>query len=152
MPGWALNTAVDELLKKEFDYHRKKKSAHSIMKEYKLNFIPFDHKDIDKWRQSLSSGISYLDKDTNLIIKGGIDDVWFDLDSKKLVVVDYKAQSNSNPVEPVSYLENQYHQGYKRQMDIYVHFSDILIDLTSLFVMEKKHQKNLIRKLNLLLP
>ena len=45
------------------------------MKEYKLNFIPFDHKDIDKWRQSLSSGISYLDKDTNLIIKGGIDDV-----------------------------------------------------------------------------
>ena len=121
MPGWALNTAVDELLKKEFDYHRKKKSAHSIMKEYKLNFIPFDHKDIDKWRQSLSSGISYLDKDTNLIIKGGIDDVWFDLDSKKLVVVDYKAQSNSNPVEPVSYLENKYHQGYKRQMDIYVH-------------------------------
>ena len=41
MPGWALNTAVDELLKKEFDYHRKKKSAHPIMKEYKLNFIPF---------------------------------------------------------------------------------------------------------------
>ena len=37
MPGWALNTAVDELLKKEFDYHRKKKSAHPIMKEYKFD-------------------------------------------------------------------------------------------------------------------
>ena len=25
MPGWALNSAVDELLKKEFDFYRKKK-------------------------------------------------------------------------------------------------------------------------------
>ena len=121
MPGWALNSAVDDLLKKEFDKHRKEKTPHPIMKEYNLNFIPFDHTDIDKWRESLSSGISYLDKDTNLIIKGGIDDVWFDLDKKELVVVDYKSQSNNNPVETVSYLESKYHQGYKRQMDIYVH-------------------------------
>lgn len=121
MPGWALNSAVDDLLKKEFDRHRKSKTPHPIMKEYNLNFIPFDHPDIDKWRESLSSGISYLDKDTNLIIKGGIDDVWFDLDKEELVVVDYKAQSSNTPVETESYLESQYHQGYKRQMDIYVH-------------------------------
>jgi len=102
MPGWALNSAVDDLLKKEFDKHRKEKTPHPIMKEYKLNFIPFDHPDIDKWRQSLSSGISYLDKE-------------------ELVVVDYKAQSNNTPVETKAYLESKYHQGYKRQMDIYVH-------------------------------
>ena len=88
MPGWALNSAVDDLLKKEFDKHRKEKTPHPIMKEYKLNFIPYDHPEIDKWRQSLSSGISYLDKETNLIIKGGIDDVWYDLDKEELVVVD----------------------------------------------------------------
>jgi hypothetical protein len=121
MPGWALNSAVDDLLKKEFDKHRKEKTPHPIMKEYKLNFIPFDHPDIDKWRQSLSSGISYLDKETNLFIKGGIDDVWYDLDKEELVVVDYKAQSNNTPVETKAYLESKYHQGYKRQMDIYVH-------------------------------
>jgi hypothetical protein len=86
MPGWALNSAVDDLLKKEFDKHRKAKTPHPIMKEYNLNFIPFSHPDIDKWRQSLSSGISYLDKKTNLIIKGGIDDVWFNLDTEELVV------------------------------------------------------------------
>src|SRR6056300_1631533 len=121
MPGWALNSAVDDLLKKEFDKHRKEKTPHPIIKEYNLNFIPYDHPDIDKWRQSLSSGISYLDKETNLIIKGGIDDVWFDLDKEELVVVDYKAQSSNTSVETATYLENQYHQGYKRQMDIYVH-------------------------------
>jgi len=91
------------------------------MVEYNLNFIPFDHPDIDKWRQSLSSGISYLDENTNLIIKGGIDDVWFNLDTEELVVVDYKAQSSSTPVETEAYLESKFHQGYKRQMDIYVH-------------------------------
>ena len=121
MPGWALNSAVDDLLKKEFDKHRKEKSPHPIMKQYGLNFIPYDHPDIDKWRQSLSSGISYLDKETNLIIKGGIDDVWYDLDKEELVVVDYKAQSNKIPVETEAYLEGKYHHGYKRQMDIYVH-------------------------------
>ena len=121
MPGWALNSAVDDLLKKEFDKHRKEKTPHPIMKEYNLNFIPYDHPEIDKWRQSLSSGISYLDKETNLIIKGGIDDVWYDLDKKELVVADYKAQSNNTPVETEAYLEGKYHQGYKRQMDIYVH-------------------------------
>jgi len=121
MPGWALNSTVDDLLKKEFDTHREAKTPHPIMKEYNLNFIPYNHPDIDKWRQSLSSGIYYHDKDTNLIIRGGIDDVWIDLDTEELIVVDYKAQSSSTPVETKSYLESKFHQGYKRQMDIYVH-------------------------------
>jgi hypothetical protein len=121
MPGWSLNSAVDELLKKEFDFHRKEKTPHAIMVDNKLNLIPFEHPEIDKWRESLTGGISYLDKETNLILKGGIDDVWFDQDSKELIVVDYKAQSTSYPVETRSYLESKFHQGYKRQMDIYVH-------------------------------
>ena len=118
-----INVKVKPTINVEIVNSNKEKLNFKLNMRKALNgdLMIFDHKDIDKWRQSLSSGISYLDKDTNLIIKGGIDDVWFDLDNKKLVVVDYKAQSNSNPVEPVSYLENQYHQGYKRQMDIYVH-------------------------------
>ena len=121
MPGWALNSAVDELLKKEFDQHRKLKNQHPIMKEYNLNFIPFDHPDIDKWREPRTGGISYLDKETNLEIQGGVDDIWYNLDTQELVVVDYKSQSNNAPVETKEYLESKYHQGYKRQMDIYVH-------------------------------
>ena len=36
-----------------------------------------------------------LDEKTNFIIHGGIDDLWFDLNEKKIVVVDYKAQSSN---------------------------------------------------------
>ena len=38
-----------------------------------------------------------------------------------MVVVDYKAQSSNIKVETNGYLESIYHQGYKVQMDIYVH-------------------------------
>jgi CRISPR/Cas system-associated exonuclease Cas4 (RecB family) len=121
MPGWALNIAVDELLKKEFDQYRVKQKAHPMMVKHNLDFVPFQHEDLDIWRNSLKGGISYLDKKTNLIIHGGIDDIWFDTKEKKLVVVDYKAQSTNYPVVPNSYLSSEWHLSYKLQMDIYVH-------------------------------
>ena len=121
MPGWSLNTTVDDLLKKEFDVYREKQEPHPIFKEYNLNFIPFQHEDIDRWRNSLSGGISYIDEETNLIIQGGVDDVWYNIDTKELVVADYKAQSTTAEVEKEYYLKSQYHQGYKTQMDIYVY-------------------------------
>ena len=40
---------------------------------------------------------------------------------KKLVVVDYKAQSSTYPVTVSSYLDAEWHLSYKLQMDIYVH-------------------------------
>src|SRR3990167_1964194 len=53
-PGFpfSLNSAVDALLKKEFDIHRAKKSAHPLMTEYKIDAIPFAHPDLDKWREN----------------------------------------------------------------------------------------------------
>ena len=68
MPGWALNIAVDELLKKEFDYYRKSQKPHPMMSKNKLNFVPYQHKDMDHWRNARTGGISYLDEKTNLII------------------------------------------------------------------------------------
>jgi len=121
MPGWSLNTAVDELLKKEFDKFRKLKKPHPIMIENNLNFVPYENEKMDLWREPKTGGISYVDKDTNLEIYGGVDDIWFDKDSEELVVVDYKAQSSSRLVEAEDYLSSPFHQGYKRQMDIYVY-------------------------------
>ena len=105
MPGWSLNVAVDELLKKEFDLLREQKKSHPIFKKHNLNFIPFKHDELDHWRNSLSGGISYIDKDTNLEIHGGVDDIWYDLDKEELVVVDYKAQSSNTKVETKEYLK-----------------------------------------------
>ena len=121
MPGWALNITVDELLKKEFDQYRSNQKPHPMMVKHNLDFVPFQHKDLDVWRNSLKGGISYHDKKTNIILHGGIDDVWFDLNEKKLVVVDYKAQSSNYPITTSSYLGGEWHLSYKLQMDIYVH-------------------------------
>ena len=53
MPGWALNTAVDELLKKEFDHYRNIQKPHPFIVKNKLNFIPFQHEKINYWRDAL---------------------------------------------------------------------------------------------------
>jgi len=121
MPGWALNTAVDELLKKEFDHYRNIQQPHPFIVKNKLNFIPFKHENINHWRDALRGGISFTDSETNLEIHGGVDDIWFNPNNKELIVVDYKAQSKEGAIETEAYLENQYHQGYKIQMDIYVY-------------------------------
>lgn len=121
MPGWSLNSTVDDLLKKEFDQYREEQKPHPIFIENNLPFIPYQHEDIDHWRNSLKGGISYDDEDTNLVIHGGVDDIWFNTQTEELVVADYKAQSSTAPLEIKPYLDSPYHQGYKRQMDIYVH-------------------------------
>ena len=116
---FTLNNAVDDLCKKEFDYHRAEQTPHPIMKKYKLNAVPFKHKDIEKWQNSRNQGVEYIHPELNLKLAGGIDDVWQNLDTKELIVVDYKAQSKSEEKKLEGYLEDVYHEGYKLQLDFY---------------------------------
>ena len=39
MPGWSLNSAVDDLLKKEFDEFRKKQKPHAFVQKSKFKLI-----------------------------------------------------------------------------------------------------------------
>ena len=55
---FTLNNAVDDLCKKEFDHHRAKQTPHPIMKKYKINAVPFKHKDIEKWQNSLNQELN----------------------------------------------------------------------------------------------
>ena len=122
MPGWTLNSTVDELLKKEFDLCRRLKKPHRLMIQNDLSHIvPFDHEEIDKWRDALRGGIKYRYKDSNIILKGGVDDLWFDTLSEEIIIVDYKSQASFNEVNTEDYLSNYFHEGYKIQMDIYAY-------------------------------
>lgn len=116
-PGYpfSLNNAVDTLLKKEFDRYRIEKKPHPICLKNNLEAIPFSHPDIDTWRDSLHGGIQYKVPNTNIIIYGGLDDVWIDVKSKELIVVDYKATSKATAVT----LDADWQIGYKRQAEIY---------------------------------
>jgi len=114
-PGFpfSLNSAVDKLLKKEFDIHRAKGESHPLMRTYAIDAVPFNHKDINVWRDPLR-GIRYYYKDLNLDIFGAIDDVWIN-PSNEIHIVDYKSTAKESEVN----LDADWQIGYKRQMEIY---------------------------------
>ncbi|PIZ76184.1 hypothetical protein COY05_02260 [Candidatus Peregrinibacteria bacterium CG_4_10_14_0_2_um_filter_38_24] len=115
-PGYpfSLNSAVDKLLKKEFDIHRVNGTAHPLMKAYGLDAVPMAHEKIEEWRDSLHKGITFHFPKTNLLITGGVDDVWV-TPSGELIIVDYKATSKEGSVS----LDAEWQDGYKRQMEVY---------------------------------
>lgn len=112
---FSLNYAVDTLLKKEFDFHRAKGEAHPLMTKYGVDAVPFKTDKINIWRDNFR-GIRYFYKPANFIVYGAIDDVW--QNSKgELIVVDYKATST---LREITLNDGQdYHEGYKRQVEVY---------------------------------
>jgi len=115
-PGFpfALNSAVDALLKKEFDIHRAKGTKHPLIDKYNVDAIPVPHDDLDKWRHNFT-GIQFLHEPTNLLIFGAIDDLWQNPEGE-YIVVDYKATAKA---EEITALDKDWHEGYKRQMEVY---------------------------------
>lgn len=115
-PGFpfSLNSAVDALLKKEFDAHRKAGTPHPLMKANVIDAIPFSHPKLEEWRDALRGGITYLHEPTKLMITGGIDDLWVN-PVGELMVADYKATAKDSEVT----LDAEWQDGYKRQVEIY---------------------------------
>lgn len=115
-PAFSLNNAVDALLKKEFDILRENGQKHAICDEYGIDAIPFKHEKLEEWRDSLHRGIQYLHEPTNLLICGGVDDVWVKPNGE-LIIVDYKATAKNGEIEWDD--SAKHHQAYKRQMELY---------------------------------
>lgn len=115
-PGFPfnLNSAVDKLLKKEFDIYRAKQTIHPLMQAHDINIVPFKHERIDHWRDALHGGMEYLHEPTNLLLTGAVDDVWAD-ETGKLFIVDYKSTSKDAEVG----IDADWQISYKRQMEIY---------------------------------
>lgn len=131
-PGFpfSLNSAVDTLLKKEFDIHRAEGTAHPLMQAYGLDAVPYQNEKMDEWRDSLRRGITYLHPESNFFFTGGVDDVWVhpvksgeagaeqfngDDPQEELIIVDYKATAKDGEVN----LDAEWQIGYKRQMEMY---------------------------------
>jgi len=123
---YTLNSAVDKLLKKEFDIHRAKNSAHPLMKKYGIDAAPVAHEQLDEWRTNFT-GIKFLHKPTNFLVFGAIDDLWATHLTPRpspckgegeleYIVVDYKSTSKE---EEIIALDKDWQIGYKRQMEVY---------------------------------
>jgi len=117
MPAWTLNSAVDQLLKNEFDLLRKNGESHELMKKYGIEAVPFKHPDLSVWRDDhyRYRGACAIHEETNLQICGIVDDIWINEKTNELYIVDYKSTSTSKEIS----LDSKYKQGYKKQMEVY---------------------------------
>lgn len=130
-PPFNINKAIDELLKKEFDYYREKGEPHPIMVENDVNAIPFSHADLNKWRANFT-GVSTLHKASNFMVSGAVDDVWVN-NKEELIVVDYKATAKASEVT----IDSEWQISYKRQMEVYqwlLRQNDFKVNDTGYFV------------------
>lgn len=115
-PPYTLNSAVDNLLKNEFDLLRKNGEAHELMKKYKIDAVPLQHKDLPRWRGEVKAfeGALALDEESNLLVNGLVDDLWIN-PKGELIIVDYKSTSSAKEVS----LDDEWKKAYKRQMEVY---------------------------------
>jgi CRISPR/Cas system-associated exonuclease Cas4 (RecB family) len=130
-PPFQINKAVDELLKKEFDVYRAKGKPHPLMLDNKIKAIPFQHADLNKWRENFV-GVQYLHEPTNLLVFGAVDDLWVNEDGE-VIVVDYKATSKKSEVS----IDAPWQIAYKRQMEVYqwlVRHNGLKVSPTAYFV------------------
>ncbi len=116
VPGFpfSINSAVDHLLKQEFDTHRANGEQHPLQKEYGIDARPVAHDELDEWRYNFG-GVKYLHESTGLLVCGAIDDLWI-TSAGEYIVVDYKATAKE---DAVTELDKEWQDGYKRQMEVY---------------------------------
>ena len=113
-PPFTINSAVDHLLKKEFDQYRALGQPHPYMTQAGLSAIPFKHERLDEWRENFR-GVRYQHSDSMFELSGAIDDLWVDTKTNELIVVDYKATAKDGDVT----INADWQISYKRQMEFY---------------------------------
>lgn len=114
-PPFTLNSAVDALLKKEFDALRKDGKQHPLQIEYGIDARPVHHDKLNVWRENFK-GVEFLHEPTNLLVTGAIDDLW--IDSKdQYIVLDYKSTSKAGKIEKLG--NESWHDAYRRQLAVY---------------------------------
>ena len=117
MPGWSLNIAVDELLKKEFDLLREQKKPHPIFKKHNLNLVPFQHEKMNEWRENFQ-GLKFHYKKANLMIQGAVDEILINPKTQELSPIEFKSTQTKDG-NSVKYLGQPYHKTWKNQLEIY---------------------------------
>jgi hypothetical protein len=118
MLPFTLNSAVDQLVKNEFDYYRKKGEPHPMFSEHDMhNVIPFDHPNMDDWRNNFK-GVRHTTPEWTFY--GAIDDIWVkDSGDGELIVVDVKATAKNVFDWEDTVAKYEYPKAYQRQLEMY---------------------------------
>lgn len=91
---YALNSAVDTLLKEEFDAYRAKNLVHPMLKNNNIKAHLFPNQNLlNQWRNNFA-GIRYFDPDLEATLFGAVDDV-LEFDDGKIAPLDYKSTGST---------------------------------------------------------
>lgn len=114
-PPFTLNSAVDQLLKQEFDSIRADGRQHPLQKKYGIDARPVAHDKLNVWRENFQ-GVEAVHEPTNLLITGAIDDLWQN-SGGKYIVVDYKSTSRNGTIDRLG--DKPWDDQYRRQLEVY---------------------------------
>ncbi len=111
-PGYpyTLSSAVDYLVKQEFDKYREKGKLPPVFAKENINAKLFSGPELPEWRNNFK-GISFFDEDQNAILYGAVDDI-LEFSDASLAVVDYKSSGSK---------EITIYDDYQKQMEVYSH-------------------------------
>lgn len=91
---YALNSAVDALLKEEFDTYRVKNLPHPLLAENNIKAKLFSNqKLLNQWRNNFA-GIRYFDPQSEATLFGAVDDI-LEFEGGKLAALDYKSTGSA---------------------------------------------------------
>lgn len=113
-PPFTLNSAVDKLLKAEFDLLRAKGEQHELCRRYGIEAVPYSHPKLERWRNNFS-GVERVETESGIEVFGAVDDLWQFKDGQ-IAVVDYKSTAKEGEVELT---DAPWHNGYRRQIEVY---------------------------------
>ncbi len=87
---YALNSAVDSLLKEEFDSYRKNNEIHPLLLQNNIKARLFQNQQLlNQWRDNFN-GIRFYDSQLEATLFGAVDDV-LEFEGGKLAPLDYKS-------------------------------------------------------------
>ena len=113
-PGYpyTLSSAVDYLVKREFDVYREKGELPPVLAlsgvEGLKNAKLYNGENFSEWRNNFK-GVAYWDEGLNAILYGAVDDI-LEFSDDSLAVVDYKSSGSK---------EITIYDDYQKQMDVY---------------------------------
>ena len=85
------------------------------MDEYKIDAVPFQHDQMDTWRDPFV-GIAHTHEATGLTVSGGVDDIWTTPEGK-LIIIDYKSTSKEGKIDKLG--DSPWELQYTRQLGVY---------------------------------
>ncbi|MBU2639167.1 MAG: PD-(D/E)XK nuclease family protein [Nanoarchaeota archaeon] len=107
-PFPSLPSGMDKVLKEHFDRFMEKNKLPPELNELK-GYKLFNDKELLKVWRSNFKGLQYLDKKSNILLRGAIDNIL--TRGKKLIVLDYKTRGYP--------LKEDTHEHYINQMNLY---------------------------------